>query len=419
MRDIRQLGSAVLVYMIGIILLITLAPYRFELPVGSQFLFSWMASPFDILVNIFLFVPVGFLFQLSFKKGPQQTLLFGLLLSLGIETLQLMLPGRYTTISDIVANSAGCLMGSLTFRLLRFRLRKLVPGIITFELPLMSNVYLITPLLWLSSLATWKELDRLWLLLIPAGMVTLVFAALFHKRLGLHRKRHYIMAALISMCWFAVAVFPVLVIFPLRVFVFSLFVGAVQLLVLRLIKRNPGTERRFERPTVRQILPWFALYLLLLNFWPLKWAGWYWDWHIGLPRFQDNPPLAVIFRLVEYLAAMSLLGYMIAEYWGRRTDYTRRASLFVLMVMLLLETLHGVPAGFGVSALRMMLAMAFGLAGIQIYTLQLRAITFLLQYRSPQETTALPEDRAGKAAFPEPGWLRELTAPSARAELFH
>jgi len=71
---------------------------------------------FDILVNVALFMPVGFLWgaQSSLKPPKRRwfvVLLLGLCLSTGIELFQLFLNKGFVEIDDIIHNTLGCVIG--------------------------------------------------------------------------------------------------------------------------------------------------------------------------------------------------------------------------------------------------------------------------------------------------------------------
>jgi len=73
-----------------------------------------------IAVNLFLFVPWGFI-AWKFLDGPDrgallthaEVVFFGLVLSAGIEFVQLFLPTRAADIDDVIWNVFGALMGGL------------------------------------------------------------------------------------------------------------------------------------------------------------------------------------------------------------------------------------------------------------------------------------------------------------------
>jgi VanZ family protein len=69
----------------------------------------------DALLNILLFVPFGA--ALAFAGfGGVATAVAGLLLSAAVETAQLWIPGRFSTLSDVLANASGAAAGWLLVR---------------------------------------------------------------------------------------------------------------------------------------------------------------------------------------------------------------------------------------------------------------------------------------------------------------
>lgn len=74
----------------------------------------------DALLNIVLFTPLGALGGVL-GLGPVGALLTGASLSTGIEAIQLLQPGRYPTLGDIVWNGAGAAIGTVTIPILRAR----------------------------------------------------------------------------------------------------------------------------------------------------------------------------------------------------------------------------------------------------------------------------------------------------------
>lgn len=75
-----------------------------------------MAVLYEIILNVLLFVPIGFLWGTQrFKHTTKQqwfvAFLLGLGLSLGIESLQLLFKKGSFEIDDIIHNTLGCLMG--------------------------------------------------------------------------------------------------------------------------------------------------------------------------------------------------------------------------------------------------------------------------------------------------------------------
>lgn len=72
------------------------------------------AVVFEFLANVALFVPVGFLLPLAWSRlRLWQVVLIGALMSGLIESVQGLMPSRYPTISDVIANSLGTLVGGV------------------------------------------------------------------------------------------------------------------------------------------------------------------------------------------------------------------------------------------------------------------------------------------------------------------
>lgn len=71
---------------------------------------------FDILINIFAYLPLGFLAALSMPRLRGGTAVvaatsIGAALSLSMETLQVFVPGRIASVLDLLTNTAGSLAG--------------------------------------------------------------------------------------------------------------------------------------------------------------------------------------------------------------------------------------------------------------------------------------------------------------------
>lgn len=124
----QQRIQFVVITSVIIILLVTLYPYSFsmveELSIIKIFQsFHHLSNPLDFLYNIILFIPLGFVcgaWLMHFKgiKAITATILvLGISLSFSttIEILQIFLADRFSTKSDILANSLGGILGCLSF----------------------------------------------------------------------------------------------------------------------------------------------------------------------------------------------------------------------------------------------------------------------------------------------------------------
>lgn len=87
--------------------------YRFDVP----FLYTYTVLEF--LANIALFVPFGLLLALGWSRLKTWHLaVLGLVTSGVIEFVQLFLSTRFSTVSDLIANTAGAVVGCLFVRVL-------------------------------------------------------------------------------------------------------------------------------------------------------------------------------------------------------------------------------------------------------------------------------------------------------------
>ena len=78
----------------------------------------------DFFLNTLLFIPFGFLLRLLLEKQTNHyylslsiTMIAGLLLTISIETSQIFLPDRYTSIMDVLSNTLGTIVGALLLAL--------------------------------------------------------------------------------------------------------------------------------------------------------------------------------------------------------------------------------------------------------------------------------------------------------------
>ena len=118
----QVLNNLLFWYMSAITLLLTLIPFRFVIPGKNIKMALWSNLP-DALMNIALFIPLGFLFQLTRREKRNDwafgALIFGLLFSSGIEITQLFIEKRCTTFLDVLTNGAGAWLGALGYAIVR------------------------------------------------------------------------------------------------------------------------------------------------------------------------------------------------------------------------------------------------------------------------------------------------------------
>ncbi|MCK5417568.1 MAG: VanZ family protein [Desulfobacterales bacterium] len=375
------LGTALLVYMVFMVFLITLFPFDFRIPAKIQI--KILTNLADFMANIVLFIPIGFLFKLSRRPGKDvlclNPLFFGLLLSMSIEFTQLFIPGRYTQLSDVFTNGLGAWLGAILFILLKAQLGGERAGkLFSLELPLMNLVYLLIPLMWLNGLSIGKEAARLWLLLLLGLFGTGVLCSISIYRFRNTAALSFAKLSFFVMSWFLVATLPVLLKFPIPIAVFTIGLGIAARLIAGISKADKKDDRRLELPTLKRILPLFVLYLLLLVIWPTTLPISAWLFNTDFQEFVFNKRVVFTFRFIEFIAAFTLLGYMIAEMRGRKNESAGKTLGWIffttLICSVIIETIRGYPPLLTSTMLEFVFIIAAGLYGGIIYRLQLAAI---------------------------------------------
>ncbi len=383
----KYLSTVLFGYMIAVILLITLSPFRFSLP-GQKVKFVLYGGLPDLVMNIFLFIPAGALYQLrrgeevtSSTRGSRRALsalLFGLGFSLGIELAQLFLEKRYTAITDVLTNGLGAWMGAWGMITVSNRLPRLSRlGLDRFLInhPVFILPYLVLPLLWLNGMATGEQSGRVWFMVFVAVPCALL-AADFARKLGsLRRPWGAGVGFLILTVWFTGGAIQQWIAHPRETAVVFGLAGAVFARCGRF--RLPAGESG-DLPRLRIVFVLFLPYLVLLNFFPFGKFSLLWDFRFGISGFPENPPNEVIFRLLEYLGVVSLFGYMVSQLLDHRESSSLVQKIgvagWILGVAGTLELLRGFHGDFEASLLRFLFAAVAGFAGELIYRLQIGAL---------------------------------------------
>lgn len=389
-----RLGRALLGYLALMTGIITLAPFEFQTTPAHGLTTVWNWS--DLVMNVVMFVPFGFAYQLTRPRGAPpdwpRVLFLGAAVSGAIELAQLFSPQRYTSLLDLATNTLGASVGAGLFaRLARHLPDDTTVKSLALELPLMGLAYQLVPLTWLVGLGAEGD-ERRWLVLFIAtmagaivGTVHAAYVAPQHPR-GARGTQRWLWGTLVG--WAVVALPP-----ALRDDV-SVMLCAVALLMGSALLRSIATVRRtikessgrFELPTLRLVMPLFATYLALSALWPLAnlSAEWQGTWQLVLPVVELSQPL--VFRALEQVAAFTLVGYLSAEYHGR--DW-RTLSLvwprllgWSLPVALLLQTARGWRADSGASVSLLVLTQVAAMFGGWLYVLQRAHVQALVARRA-------------------------------------
>ena len=389
----ERLGRAILGYLIAITGIITLAPFRFaSSPVhGLTDIWDWK----DAVMNVVMFVPLGFVYQLTRPVGAplnaRRVLLLGAIFSGLIETVQLFAPSRFTSLVDLATNASGALVGAWIYRTVVKRLEgESTVRTLALELPLMGLVYLLVPLLWLTGLAS-DGGTRAWLMLpvlaFGGSILGTVYAAYLEPRAG--RSTWWLFVS--ATAWYAIAFLPGT--FRQTSVVIAGGVVVLGTAWLRSIAtrryRQGAALQRFELPTLRLVLPLFAAYLALSSLWPLELTDGRSVWMTPLLA-QINPTKTDVFIALEHVAAFTLVGYIIAEFHGRDLQQYRaiagRVAVWGGGLSLLLEAARSVHPNYRASVSMYLLTMGAALFGGWMYQLQRAHVRALLARRTARAT---------------------------------
>lgn len=368
--------------------MITLAPFQFARPEHLKAAWivldtGWLS---DLLLNVALFLPLGFIARRSFSdagRGPWGVVGAAVLVSAAIETAQLFLAPRYTAASDVIANGTGALLGVWLSDAVGARMgagRTLV-GRLLLDLPLMGLVYLLVPLLWLDGLAAAGEPDRLWLLVPLVATGVLALAAVAESAGPPDAGAGHVMSGglvVAALLWYALGVAPALRLEPLRVAVGAVGVLAGALVARPMWRAAVRHDRRLEPQVVRLLLP---LVLLYLTGTAMR-GG---TLHVSAGEGGEAARVGIL-RWLEGGAGFTLLGYLVAEWRGRREEPLPRTvlvpSLVAIAVCLVLARasagLQGAP--------EMIVAVVATMVGATLYAFQRGHILALLGRAEATET---------------------------------
>lgn len=312
----RRLDRLLLGYLAGVVAVIVLSPFRLEPASFDRILLvpGGADGRTDVLLNLALFVPLGFLLERRF--GVWRTAILGLGLSLGIEITQLFLPGRWTTLSDLAANGLGAWVGASGSALVRRRLAGPdgITGRLFLDLPLVALAWLLVPLIWIEGLTTTRWLPTL--ALAAAGGAAV--AAAGRSNAERTRGRPGVLWPILG-AWAFTAALPGLSSEPLRGLA-AVAVAGLACLAGDSWWGRRRADRRVEPGGVLAVLlgmaPWFAV-------------------RIGDPvalAFPAPSGREVVLEWLAIAAGFTALGYAVAEWRGRSEQRWPRGALVPAML---------------------------------------------------------------------------------------
>jgi VanZ family protein len=394
-RTGRRLGTVVLLYLTTAVAVITLAPFQFEPRPVNGLTAHW--ALFDVVMNVVMFVPIGFVWALSHAReragtGLGGALVLGFALSGAVELAQVFTPSRFPSLFDLVANTSGAGIGAWLAGAAIGAARQRGDASATVralavDLPLMGLTYLTAPLVWLVALGA-DDPQRTWAVAPLAAGAAWAIGSVFTSFEGAQRTR----VLTVTLAWLGVALLPSAV--PRAGPTVAIALIAVVVAWARTVAPARFTHdtfdgkpsRRFEAATLRVILPLFGIYLALSVITPFASPTGTWSGALGLAFPGRNLQNAGLYRALEQIAAFALLGYALAEYRGRVHDHLHRLLPAVLVwtapASAALQWLRGWHPAHGSSGVLLALTVAASAGGAWLYVLQLEHVRALAPRRS-------------------------------------
>lgn len=373
------LASLLLGYVVSMAALATLWPLNFRLQP-----LRWIAasSVEDVVLNLGLLLPVGFLWRLLHPQARLRcnldVLALGIALSSVLEGLQLFLPTRVTSPTDVAMNGLGAWAGAGIHAYLRSRFGTSWVDRVCLALPLTKLLYLTGPLIGLEAWVAGGPAAIAGLLAL--AMFSAVIAGALHGRgprgddgpTGTLRFASGIAAL------FLVAVAPLWAHLPAQAMLLVPASFASGVFVLAVERVWPYRERRFELVAVRRAAPWFGLYLIVIALEPF-----------GSPAAGGAARGMVLLRDV---AAFSVLGYMLSQLHARRPGrgwrQQRGTAIWVTCAAAAFAYLRVLGSGIAATELGLLPAAA-GL-GVVIHRAELTLVRTLRGGRSDRPSGPIP-----------------------------
>lgn len=374
-RGFTGTGAPLLVYMLAAAVLGSMVPLpaAFGAP-GATNLLTGAGILHSVSAGV-LMIPLGFLWRLSgigretdSAGGAKRVLVWGAAVGAVIELAQLLTPGSAAALLDVPMAAVGAWIGAQLFESSLQRMRADGEGeplaeILALDLPLASLVYLLVPLMWLNSLAL-AEAPMATLRLLLLGLFGAgVFVSIQRRTLaprGFPGRRG---AALLAAVAYLIATFPALVLRPIPVVIHALVVGALCGALVSVSATATRPERRFEHAALQRAAPFLGVYLLLIPF--------------VTPAQLDVSQIfsrVLLLELLQTATSSTLIGYMVAEFRGRRITLYRDSMGWVICAAAAVAGVSGWLAGaVGTGAygtIRLTLAVSAALLGGWLYHVQ-------------------------------------------------
>jgi hypothetical protein len=382
-----RLSFVLLIYVVTVVATIQLAPFGFLIPRDIRLVAvtDWR----DALAAALLFVPLGFLYPLTRMREDSSRLhvaLWGGLVAALITVGRIFEMGRDVALADIAASAAGAALGATLLRSVNARTRRSprLAGRLSLEIPLIGLIYLLLPLMVATSISAIDDIRRMLILLPLCFLAARLLSGVQEHHFGPARVFTAREMSLIAGGWTLLGVFPVALHYP------GLTAGVIAVTIAATLHDasrpalHGGEDRRFEADILRSAAPYVAVYFLDVALLPL--AAGVDSWHVAIGLTGSRGDLArQVMHLLEPLAALALLGYLLAEARGRRElpfhEVALRVALECAAVAAIIEASRGIQPRVGASVLELLLMVAAAVVGAGMYHHQRERVRWMLIQR--------------------------------------
>lgn len=370
-----QLSRALLSYLVMLIAALRLLPFEFAVPaeIRIQPGFPILGS----LATFAMFVPYGFLTRRA-RMGRLGQHQVAIMLSAGTLGLMLETARLFEPLSDASPwHVFAAVLGAAAGAWLCVRAHHDATGTanalnaLLLQLPLMGLAYLLLPLLWVSSEAAEGDPTRLALTLSVGLLGASLLGSIARAIRAYTPNRAWWMLPVVASVWITVGMLPSVLVD------WRIALGCVVIVTAFAAWRGRWSapafvERRYEVPALFAASPFFAIYFIGAGVWPGHSFRTVPLVHLGMPTTEAG--LALALPLLEAGIAATVLGYVIAEFHGRREEQLRgmasRVMFWACLAMIVSEASRSFFGYEGASLLRAALSLGAAAYGAALYHLQ-------------------------------------------------
>lgn len=313
--------SLLLAYVAAMAMLATLWPLDFQTtPHG----WNLETSAEDLALNLALLAPIAFLWRLSglYRRWPYDldALALGCGFSLVLECLQLFLPTRCSSPTDVITNALGAWAGAAAYtRVQPWLERRLIDQLCLMQ-PLAKVVFLTLPLVSLQALTSTRA-GGAWHMLPLAIFTAFLGSALARHRLtraGELQAHQSVRYALIFAAGLGLVAAPLWLRFPVEGLKLALVSALAAWLTFNHGVHMPAGERRIEVVAVRRGLPWFGVYIAMTGY----------QHFVGTDEYSAEGAARGL-TVLRDVAAFTVLGYVVSQLHARSGRPGWRAQVMV------------------------------------------------------------------------------------------